>query len=245
TVIPDTVDLTEDGQTITITATNPYRDHRGKLAIEKIETGDTAPGNSYSFEIRDTDNTVVDTLTVTAGTTAETGWLPLGTYTITELEAPDGATVIPDTVDLTEDGQTITITATNPYRDHRGKLAIEKIVSGDPDADGVYTMNVTGPKSFTVTVKAGDTWTSDWLPLGSYTVTEVDAPIGATIVPSPAVLRVDGATVTVVVTNPTLQSAGVLPATGGGLGVLPWISVALVAAGSGLLLVVRAGRTRC
>jgi hypothetical protein len=151
--------------------------------------------------------------------------------------------VTPGTVELTEDGATVTVVATNPYRDYHGKLAIQKIESGTPGTGGTYTMDVTGPESFTVVVKAGTTWTSDWLPLGTYTVTERDAPTGATIVPNPAVLQVDEQTVTVVVTNPvSLVSAGTLPRTGGGFGLVPWIGASFVAIGTMLLIVGRSSR---
>ena len=110
-------------------------------------------------------------------------------------------------------------------------------------------MRVTGPVTFTVAVTAGTTWTSDWLPLGTYTVTEVDAPAGATIVPATAVIDDDGETVTVVVTNPTLASSGgtvprTLPATGGIAGTTTRLAAVLVVAGLLLMTVRRSRRDR-
>ena len=243
TLVPNPVTIDEDGETVTVIATNPYRDYHGKLAIQKIESGDTAPGATYTFDIVGPDGVEPFTAEVKAGETWTSGWLPLGDYTVTERDAPDGHTLTGSPAKLTEDGATVTVIATNPYRDYHGKLAIQKIESGSPLTVGTYTINVSGPKSFSITLKGGETWTSDWLPLGTYTVTEVDAPTGATIVPNPAVLQVDGATVTVVVTNPTLLgSSGTLPATGGGLGVLPWIAATMFAIGATLLIVVRGSR---
>ena len=70
----------------------------------------------------------------------------------------------------------------------------------------MFDVEVTGPVSFTATVRFGVEWTSDWLPLGTYTVTEVNAPVGHTIEPNPVTLDEDGGTVLVVVTNPTVLS---------------------------------------
>ena len=147
------------------------------------------------------------TATVTAGTTWTSDWLPLGTYTVTERNAPTGATITPTPAVIDDDGETITITATNPYRDLHGKLAIHKIETGTAAPGGTYTFDITGsditgPATLTATVTAGTTWTSDWLPLGTYTVTERNAPTGATITPTPAVIDDDGETVTITATNP-------------------------------------------
>ena len=240
TINPDVVNLTEDRATVTVTATNPYRDFHGKLAITKIETGDTAPGATYTFDITGPGDPI--TATVTAGTTWTSNWLPLGTYTITERDAPTGATINPDVVNLTEDRATVTVTATNPYRDFHGKLAITKIEAGHTGPAGTYTVNVTGPINFVATVTAGTTWISDWLPLGTYTVTEVDAPAGATIDPSRAVLSTDGATVNVTVTNPSFASGALLPATGGGSMTVLLPAAVVIAIGIALMVIGRARR---
>ncbi|MGI9577187.1 MAG: MSCRAMM family protein, partial [Microthrixaceae bacterium] len=170
TIVPSTVVVTndDDGQTIGVDVTNPYP--AGKLAITKVATGDTAPNVDSTFDITGPDDLTLEA-TVTPGDTWTTDWLPLGTYTITEHNAPDDHTIAPNPVTLETDGETVTVTATNPYRDFHGKLAITKAVTGDAAPDVDYTFDVTGPDdtAFTTTVAAGDTWTSDWLPLGTYT----------------------------------------------------------------------------
>ncbi len=242
TITPNPAVLTEDGATVTVTATNPYRDFHGRLAITKIESGDTAPGATYTFDVVGPDESTFG-VDVAAGTTWTSDWLPLGTYTVTERDAPDGHTLTPNPVVLTEDGATVTVTATNPYRDFHGRLAITKIVAGAPTSAATFTIRVTGPETFSITLVAGTTWTSDWLPLGTYTVTEVDAPAGATIVPNPVVLDTDGATATVTVTNPSvLVSATTLPTTGGGFGLLPRLAAAMLIGGAVLLVVGRPPR---
>jgi uncharacterized surface anchored protein len=243
TVVPDEVTITAEncGDVIDVFVTNPA----GKLAITKVETGQTAPDGTYTFDITGPGEYTA-TATVAAGTTWTSNWLPLGDYTVTERNAPTGATLTPNNgvVTLTEDEATVTVTATNPYRDFHGKLAITKVVVDPADKAETFTMRVTGPNlDINVGVKGGTTWTSGWLPLGTYTVTEIDAPTGATITPNKGVvtLNVDEATVTITVTNPSVASAAPIPATGGGLGVLPLVASVLVAAG---LVLVTAARIR-
>jgi hypothetical protein len=102
-------------------------------------------------------------------------------------------------------------------------------------------MEVSGPTTFTTKVTAGQTWTSDWLPLGTYTIVEVGAPDNHTIVPNPAVLTTDGATVKVVVTN-TFEN--VLPETGTNMVPVLVTSAALLVAAGLALRLVGVGRRR-
>ena len=225
TIVPNPIVLSERGTTVEVITENPY--FNGFIEVTKTETGETAPGATYSFD-------VVGPIDFSFDLAADETWtsdaLPYGTYTITEVGAPTGHTIVPNPVVLDAEGaETVQVLVTNPYRDLHGKLAIEKIETGDTAPDGVYTFDITGPVDLTATIAAGETWTSDWLPLGTYTITEVDGPVGHTIVPNPAVLDTDGATVLVRATNPFGQ---VLPATGsGGVPLLTMSASALLAAG--------------
>jgi len=196
---PNPAVIDEDGETVLVTATNPYPDRTGHITIEKVETGETAPGGSYEFTV---DGPVSFTATVPAGGSYTSDPVPLGEYTITEVDAPAGHTIEPNPVTIDEDGETVLVTATNPYRDFHGKLAIEKGGDDGGNPNATFDFDVTGPVSFTATVQFGVEWTSGWLPLGTYTVTEVNAPDGHTIEPNPVTIDEDGETVLVVVTNP-------------------------------------------
>ncbi len=201
---PITIESLSYDQRVDVYATNPYL--AGRLAITKVTTGSTAPSGPYTFDIT---GPAELSATVTPGTTWTSDWLPLGTYTITERDAPAGATITPNPVTIDTDGETATVTATNPYRDAQAKLEIVKVVAGGGTTPaGPWTIDVTGPVSFTAQIATGETWTSAWLPLGTYTVTERNAPAGATITPDPVVLGTDGQTVRVVVTNPAVESEG-------------------------------------
>lgn len=92
-------------------------DPTGSLQIKKVETGETAPGGPYYFDVDGPgDNDFAD-VEVPANGSTTLDELPLGTYTVTEQNPPPNATLVPNNgvVDITEDGQTVTVTATNPY----------------------------------------------------------------------------------------------------------------------------------
>ncbi len=198
-ISPSSFTIDTDRQEISITVTNPFPG--GKLAIEKVETGETAPGGPYTFNIVGPDG-YTDTVDVWPGAPWTSGWLPLGSYTVTEVDPPDGHELTPNPAVIDTDGETVLVTATNPYRDRSGRLAIEKVETGETAPGGSYEFTVAGPVSFTATVPAGGTYTSDPLPLGEYTIAEVDAPDGHTIEPNPVVIDEDGETVLVTATNP-------------------------------------------
>jgi uncharacterized surface anchored protein len=256
TITPNPVTIDTDGATVTVTATNPYRDHHGRIAITKVTTGDTAPDGAYTFDVT---GPVSFTAQVATGETWTSDWIPLGTYTVTERDAPDGATITPNPVTIDTDGATVTVTATNPYRDAQAKLEIVKVlVGGATTPAGPWTIDVSGPVSFSAQVSTGETWTSAWLPIGTYTVTERNAPAGATIAPNPVVLDTDGQTVRIVVTNPVVESAGAtttttsppttttaprtLPATGAATGTVAPLAMLVLLTGTALATVVRIRR---
>ncbi len=162
-----------------------------------------ALGGTYTFTVTGPQNFQVQ---VKAGETWTSDYLPLGTYTIVEENAPQGATIVPNPVTLAETASVVAVLATNPVP--AGKMSISKAETGDAAPSGTYTFVVTGPQNFQVQVKAGETWTSDYLPLGTYTIVEQNAPQGATIVPNPVTLTEDGQTVAVTATNPFRNFAG-------------------------------------
>jgi Domain of unknown function (DUF5979) len=217
-----------NGDVVDVFVTNDFPG--GRLAITKVETGSAAPGGTHTFDIT---GPATLSATVTAGTTWTSDWLPLGTYTITERNAPVDHTITPNPVTLDTDEQTVTVTATNPYL--AARLAIQKVQAGIAGVGAAYTFEVHGPVTFNVEVRAGTTWTSELLPLGTYTVTERNAPVGHTIVPALAVLSADGSTVTVVATNPAVLSESSppvrLPATGAAIDDLALLAGFVVAAG--------------
>lgn len=79
-------------QTVTVgsnpveaTFINRYKRHLGNIQITKnLETGSKDDGTSFLFHIKDSDDTVIMSVTLKAGETITIWDLPLGTYTVTE-----------------------------------------------------------------------------------------------------------------------------------------------------------------
>ena len=140
-----------------------------QIAITKIETGAGAPGATYDITMTGAD--FATTVTVAAGETVYVDEVPPGTYVLAEVSGTADATIVPNPVVVTNehDGQTIDVLVTNPFP--AGKLAITKVATGDTAPDTDHTFDITGPDdlALTATVTTGTTWTSDWLPLGTYT----------------------------------------------------------------------------
>ena len=131
---------------------------KGTIQVTKeIPDGLTASG-SFTFDVKDSTGTTVDTLTMAAGGSATTKELPYGDYTIEETGTaaitdytwsgvtysvadsnPDDKSV---TVSIDEQGETIAVTAANAYTRDTGTLEITKrIPAGDWSA-------VTGAESY-------------------------------------------------------------------------------------------------
>lgn len=197
TVIPGTVTIASDNQHVSVDVTNPYPG--AYLDVAKVETGALAPGGTYKIDYA---GPVSGTVTVHAGDPATTvGPLPLGTYTLSEQNPPAGATVLPGQVQLTANGQHVSVTATNPYPG--GYLDITKLETGALAPGGTYTIDYAGPKSGTVQVTAGAAPTIVGpLPLGTYTLVEEGTNPGHVVKGTPAVITENGQHAQIVVTNP-------------------------------------------
>ncbi len=220
-IAPNPVTIDEDRESVLVTAVNGYRDFHGKLAIAKVETGAAAPNGTYTFNV---DGPVDFQTTVAAGQTWISDWLPLGSYAVAEISPTPSTdhTITPNPATLSVDGVTVLVTATNPFptavkASEFGKISITKVETGPSAPSGTYAFTITGAGAVRVDaqVAAGTTWTSDDLPLGTYTIVETNGPAGHTIVPNPVVLTKDGQVASVTVTNPYPAT---LPTTGGGGG---------------------------
>ena len=185
TIEPNPLLLTAEsstGTTVDVYVTNPYP--AGKLAIQKIETGTAAPGGTYTFDITGSDITgpvpsPPPSPPAPPGPPTGSPSAPTPSPNATPPPAPPSPPPPPSSTTTAKPSPsppptpTATSTASSPSRRSRPGHPAPRTRSASPD-----------PVTFTVAVTAGTTWTSDWLPLGTYTVTEVDAPAGATIVPT-------------------------------------------------------------
>jgi len=200
----DVAVLGANSKTVTVTATNAYRDYAGSLTFTKVVTGDLAQnGVIYTINYDGPDDND-GSVQLKAGETTTVNDLPRGSYAISETNAPDGVVITPNPAVIGQDAEDVKVTVTNPYPG--GYLEVTKHVTGAaaPAPGTQYTVHYDGPgnNDGDIVVTAGQPTKVGPLPLGLYNLSEVDAPVGATIVPSAVNLTVNAQTATVDVTNP-------------------------------------------
>ena len=155
----------------------------GKISILKVDSTDAdikLPG--AVFEVKDSEGTVVDTITTGENGVGTSKELPYGSYTVTEVSAPPGYELSGESKDVTinSNGQTIELTFENTKI--LGKINILKVDSADEDIKLIGAVfeikDSEGTVVDTITTDENGVGTSKELPYGSYTVTEVSAPPG-------------------------------------------------------------------
>ena len=173
------VTLTEYNLLLTIEAENSTI--LGKIRIVKTDadTQDTLTG--AVFAVADGKGAIVATLTTGADGAAETDWLPYGSYTVTEVQAPDNyinsgfSTVI----HVTEHGKTYTVNVENAAMQGGIRLTKTDTSNGQPIAGvqfDIYDTN--GSMVGSMTTNADGVAVSASLPRGRYTIREHALPFG-------------------------------------------------------------------
>jgi len=169
----------------------------GKIKITKIdaESQNTTPNGQASligakYEVIDSNNKVVATLTIGSDNTATTDNLPTGTYTIKEIQAPTGYYLNEKTYKATiSSGDTVNVLVEDSVI--KGKIKINKkdsitnscTPSGEASLIGAkYEIkNHKGEVVDTLTIGNDCSATSKELPYGNYTIKEIQAPTGYNI----------------------------------------------------------------
>lgn len=177
--VPNTQSLTViAGQTASATFANEKIS--GKIAIYKVDADSKEPLAGAAFSVIDAYGNTVATLVTDANGSAETGWLPYGTYDVTETAAPDhyinsGVSV---TVSITEHGKTYTVEAENEPM--TGGLIVRKkdAVTGAAIEDVQFDIYRDGELIATMTTDANGVATCNGLDAGTYTVKEHALPTG-------------------------------------------------------------------
>ncbi|WP_111938165.1 SpaA isopeptide-forming pilin-related protein [Clostridium paraputrificum] len=155
----------------------------GKINILKVDSADEGvklPG--AVFEVKDSQGTVVDTITTDENGVGTSKELPYGSYTVAEVSAPSGYELSGESKNVTIDsnGQTIALTFENTKI--LGKISILKVDSADENIKlpgAVFEVKDSqGTVVDTITTDENGVGTSKELPYGSYTVAEVSAPSG-------------------------------------------------------------------
>ena len=173
--------LTENNLFLTIEVVNSVV--YGKIRIIKTDadTQDVLAG--AVFEVTDAYGTVVATLITSADGTAESDWLPYGSYTVTETQAASGYinSGFSTIVNVTEHGQTYTISVENVSMQGGIRLTKTDANTGKPISGvqfDIYDAN--GALVGSMTTNENGVAMSPNLPRGQYTVKEHALPTGYT-----------------------------------------------------------------
>jgi hypothetical protein len=196
-ITPDTVTVTEEGETVEVAVENPVREVFGALEVTKTVSGDTggvAPDSVFGFALDCTDDAFDDTFELAAGETFTSDPIRVAvTCTVTETEVPDplpgfvhGDPVFspdPPTVTIGAENQTVTLSVDNPVVEEVGRLQVTKRVTGDvegyvPDSVFGFALDCSDDAfDDTFELAAGDSLTTDDITLGvTCTVAETDVP---------------------------------------------------------------------
>lgn len=194
----------------TTTATFDNRAQLGTITINKsgVEFDKDMPNGNYTlagnvFEIyegTDTNGNLVDTITTDANGTAKSRNLPLGTYTVKEIEASEGFVLNTDTwtVEIEYAGQTVEITNVDQAienKEQKGNVVLKKrdketndVPQGEATFEGAkFDLFRTSDdeKLGTYTTDANGELTVRDLLLDNYYFVEVEAPEGYVIDDTP------------------------------------------------------------
>ncbi len=164
----------------------------GMIRIHKTNANSDMGNHSLDgavFEIRNSSNNLVDTVITNSQGRANSKSLPLGTYTIKEIAAPNGFLLNTNvfTAKLVYAGQTASFVADDIFVTEQPQTGIIRVTKTNDNPDmGSYSLsgavfeirNENGTKVATITTDSGGKAQTDELPLGPYTVKEKTAPTG-------------------------------------------------------------------
>ncbi len=152
---------------------------KGKIKIHKQSSYDL-PLTNAQYEIRDSKNNLVETLTINENNEAVSSLLPYGTYTIKEITPPTGYLLDTQTyeVTITENNHIYEITSTEPII--QGQIKIHKHSDYDiPLTNAQYEIRDSKNNLMeTLTINENNEAASSLLPYGTYTIKEITPPTG-------------------------------------------------------------------
>ena len=175
------VTIDSNGETIELTFENTKI--LGKINILKVDGADEGVKLSGAvFEVKDSEGTVVDTITTDENGVGTSKELPYGSYTVAEVSAPSGYELSGEARNVTIDSNGEIIELTFENTKILGKINILKVDSADEGVKlpgAVFEVkDFQGTVVDTITTDENGVGTSKELPYGSYTVAEVSAPSG-------------------------------------------------------------------
>ena len=171
-----TINAMEDGQTYTISVENAPM--QGGIRLTKTDASNGQAIANVQFDIFDATGSLVCTMATNADGVALSGNLPRGKYTVRERELPTGyAGDLVELITAVEPDSVTELTATN--MPSTSKIRIVKIDADTkaPLAGAVFSVcDSSGSSVATLTTGEDGTAETDWLPYGTYSVTETAAP---------------------------------------------------------------------
>ena len=155
----------------------------GKINILKVDSADEnikLPG--AVFEVKDSEGTVVDTITTDENGVGTSKELPYGSYTVAEVSAPSGYELSEESKNVTIDSNGETIELTFENTKILGKINILKVDSIDESIKlsgaEFEIRDLEGNTLDTIITNEEGVANSIQLPYGSYIVIETKAPEG-------------------------------------------------------------------
>lgn len=171
--------ITENNQLLTIEMTNEVI--VGKIRITKVDADTQDILSGAIFTVTDVSGAIVATLTTDADGSAETDWLPYGSYTVTEVQAPDGYinSGFTTVIEATENGKTYTIHVENMAMQGGIRLTKTDASNGQAIANVQFDIfDANGTLVGTMITNGDGVAVSGNLPRGQYTVREHELPAG-------------------------------------------------------------------
>lgn len=182
----------------------------GQIRIEKYNANPAmgAPALAGAvFEIRRADGALVETITTNVQGIATSGSLPWGDYIVVETQAPAGFVLDPTPRMVTLNATNLTVQLRVPNTPQTGRISVQKqgnVLVGAQQIEtifGTQYLPIFEPRGLpgavfeirdsqgnlvdTITTGANGVATSRELPLGEYTLVEVQAPTGFVLDPTP------------------------------------------------------------
>lgn len=158
-------------------------DSKGSIEIEKVDSSDENIKLSGAvFEVKDSEGTVVDTITTGENGVGTSKELPYGNYTVEEVSAPSGYKLSEESknIAINSNGQTIELTFENSKV--LGSIGIEKVDSEDSkiklEGAEFKVINSNGEEVGNIVTGEDGKGSLGSLPYGEYTLIETKAPDG-------------------------------------------------------------------
>ncbi|MDJ1477945.1 SpaA isopeptide-forming pilin-related protein [Bacillus sp. LS15-K4] len=197
-------------------------DPMGKMKLVKVDTGDKNKKLAGAkFHIEDSNKKVVGELVTDGQGEAISKELPIGNYTLVEVEAPKGYELLKDKIAIKIEKDTVVEIKIGNKKlpDPTGQFEIEKVDDKDINLKlkgAVFqVLDKEGKEVTRLTTDEKGKVISNQLVLGKYTIKEIKAPKGYMLLRDPIEIEITEAVRTQKLTVKNVKNNWVIPNTGG------------------------------